>query len=273
MIRKALARIRKRCSGYLHPISAHKLRAALDELLPNQVDVLFVHSSLSSCGRFTAGPNDVIDALKDRAASIGFPTHTYCYPAADNAQAPLFDRTTTPSRNGILTELFRQQPGVIRSIHSTHSVAFRGPDASQLCAGHYQCNTPCGEGTPYQRMLECSAAVLMFGITFHAYTLFHTAEDAAGSPFAYEATTIDPLRVLDEQGNLQTCPSKRQSRAPRRFREAGEHLVNLGLVKKIRLGRDHLYLATNSANVHDYLVDRLRVIPDYLYSTCTAPLA
>lgn len=272
MLRQKLNRICRRCSRFLHPISAQKLSATLNQLIPKPVNVLFIHSSLSSCGRFLAGPSGVIDALSSRTKTLGFPTHSYSYPEPGQ-QAPLFDWKATPSRNGILTESFRQRPGVVRSIHSTHSLAFHGPQSTALCNSHYRCETPCGSRTPYERMVLNAASVLLIGVTFHAYTLFHTAEDSAGSDFAYESATVDHLRVVDEHGNIQTCTSKRQSRVPRRFSQVGEHLVRLGLVRKVPLGRNYLYFVPNCEDVHHYLVEKLRVTPDYLYLSCTKSLA
>lgn len=262
----------KRLSRFATPIAPDLLRRSLDEIIPQKVPLLFVHASLSSCGQFTAGVDDVIDAMNERADTFGFPTHTYCYPPTSCAEGPLFDRTITPSQNGLLTELFRQRSTVIRSVHATHSVAFRGTRAQEICLKHYEYDTPCGKGTPYARMLALNASVLLFGVTFHSYTLFHTAEDNAESAFAYEPGVRDRLRVINEHARIRTTYSRRQSRTPRRFREAGEHLIRLGLAKQIGLGRNYLLFVPDSALVNDYLVSRLRRMPDYLHTTCKLDL-
>jgi aminoglycoside N3'-acetyltransferase len=113
---------------------------------------------------------------------------------------------------------------------------------------------------------------LLFGVTFHSYTLFHTAEDAAGSEFAYEPATVDRLRVVDEQGEQHECLSRRQSRAPRRFKEAGDRLESYGLACRITLGRGNLLFVPDCSRVHDFLVERLKRIPDFLYESCTSSL-
>ena len=61
------------------------------------------------------------------------PTHTWSY---INAENPRFYVDDSPSCVGILTELFRKRPGVVCSLHPTHSVAALGKDAEDFIAGN-----------------------------------------------------------------------------------------------------------------------------------------
>lgn len=267
-----LMKWQKRLQHWINPISPSRLQQTLDSLMPSKVEVLLMHSSLSSCGRFTGGANGVLDDVASRASTLLLPTHTYCYPESSDSVGPVFDAQKTPSRNGALTELFRSRPDTVRSIHATHSLAARGPMAAEIVSGHWQSQTACGRGTPYDKLLDRKGSVLMFGVSFHSYTLYHTAEDAAESPYAYEERTSDKLRVVDENGDVRICPSKRQSRVPRRFALAGEHLVAIGLVKKVPLRRSYLYFVEDCRAVHEYLVKKLKDYPDYLYHNCSTEL-
>jgi aminoglycoside 3-N-acetyltransferase len=244
----------------------------LNQLIGNGSEILFVHASLSSCGRFTAGPGDILCGLREFCDTLAFPTQTYCYPSSSDEAGPLFDPETTPSKTGLLTEIFRMQTGTLRSIHATHSLAASGALAEEICSGHYWHDTPCGSGTPYSRLVQRRAAVLLFGVTFHSYTLFHTAEDASGSEFAYEHGTLDRLRVVDERREQRDCWSRRQSRAPRRFVEAGGLLESGGLARRLTLGRADLLYVPDCSRAHDLLVERLRKTPDFLYQACTSSL-
>jgi aminoglycoside 3-N-acetyltransferase len=269
---RLLLKCRKRLQQWLNPISPTKLQQTIDALIPRKMDVLLMHSSLSSCGRFTGGPRSIIESVSRRTSNLVMPTHTYTYPEAQDSEGPVFDANATASRNGMLTNLFRTSANVVRSIHATHSLAASGPLATELTSGHWLSNTACGRNTPYQRLLDRHAGVLMFGVSLHSYTLFHTAEDAADSPCAYEVETCDRLRVRDEYGQIRVCLSKRQSRVPRRFAEAGENLVTRGMVQKVPLGRSHLYFVPDCMVVHEYLLERLRTFPDYLYYNCSVNL-
>jgi aminoglycoside 3-N-acetyltransferase len=264
-LRRAVQRVSSR-------ISQDELRSTLARLVGGRSDTLVVHSSLSRCGYFTDGPVAVMQALREITGFLVLPTHTYCYPDAPDQAAPVFDAVNTPSRNGVLTELFRLQPDVHRSIHSTHSLAASGLGAPELTLRHYECDTPCGAGTPYDRLLRRGTSALMFGVTFHSYTFFHTAEDASGSSFAYEPDTVDRLRVRTEAGEERICLSRRQTRDARRFAETGELLERAGLVRSAMLREGRLLFAPDCVQVHDFLVERLRRTPDFLYQTCKARL-
>jgi aminoglycoside 3-N-acetyltransferase len=267
--------LQRKAKRFLHrlrtPIRADEMRSAFDHLI-GKAETLLVHTSLSSCGRFTAGPGDVLLGLSEFCDTLMLPTHTYCYPMAPNEAGSLFDREITPSKTGLLTEIFRKQTGTTRSIHATHSLAASGALAEQVCRDHHRHNTPCGADTPYSHLVQRKASVLLFGVTFHSYTLFHTAEDASGSEYAYEQGTLDRLRVVDERGEPCDCWSRRQSRTPRRFAEAGVMLERMGLVRRITLGSGVLLFVPDCSRVHDFLVERLRKCPDFLYQSCARAL-
>lgn len=254
------------------PIRPEQLRSALERLTENRADVLFVHTSFAHCGHFTGGPQDVLRGLSEVCNTLSLPTHTYSYPVSIGEPGPLFDPAKTPSQSGLLTELFRQQPEAVRSIQATHSLAAAGPLADEITRDHYSADTPAGAETPYSRLLEGRASVLLFGVTFHSYTLFHTAEDASGSTFAYEKGILDRLRVIDETGVLRECKTRRQARNPRRFKAAGDLLERVGLVRRVELGQGSLLYVPDCAKAHDFLVERLRKTPDFLLESCRRSL-
>lgn len=256
----------------LTPIGSHRFRSALVSVMGGKQRILFVHSALSNCGHFVGGPERVIEVLREFGDTLCLPTHTYSYPSEPDAVGPVFDPATTASHMGLLAETFRRQPGVVRSIHATHSLAAAGPLAHDICAGHHLCENACGAGTPYERLVRERASVLMLGVSFRYYSLFHTAEWLSGSPAAYERDEINRLRVIDERGEIVECLSRRQGRPVPRFHEAGELMEQAGLVRRAKLGRSHLLYIPDCSVVHDFLVERLMTIPDFLRAHSTAPL-
>lgn len=60
------------------------------------------------------------------------PTHTW---KTINAENPVFDVDNEPACVGILPNLFLKRPGVIRSLHPTHSMAGYGKDAASYLDG------------------------------------------------------------------------------------------------------------------------------------------
>ncbi|HUU97640.1 MAG TPA: AAC(3) family N-acetyltransferase [Phycisphaerae bacterium] len=253
-------------------MSRGALRRALDEVTDGGCQTLYVHSGLSGIGYIFGGPAVAAGVLREFCDNTFLPTHTYCYPSSPEEPAPVFDARNTPSEMGMLAELFRLRPGAIRSIHSTHSLAGEGPLAAEICAGHYECDTPCGADTPYSRLVHRGASALMLGVSFRYYTPFHTAECESDSAFAYETGMIDRLRFIDENDVLQERLRQRQNRFSPRFHEAGALLEQRGFVRRRPLGRSELLFVSDMSKVHEFLVERLRKIPDFLRSTCTSEL-
>src|SRR5205814_935821 len=67
------------------------------------------------------------------------------------ASKPTFDVRRTPSRMGLMTELFRRMPDTVRSLHPTHSVAGWGAHAEELLSTHHLGET-FGETSPFCRI-------------------------------------------------------------------------------------------------------------------------
>lgn len=267
-----VSRAKRLVKRLMKPVSPGALRRALTDLTGGGCEALYVHSGLSSLGHVVGGPNAVVKALSEVCDNLFLPTHTYCYPPSPDHPAPVFDARSTPSEMGLLAETFRRRDGVVRSIHSTHSLAGQGPLAAEICAGHYECETPCGQGTPYSRLVHRGAAALMLGVSFRYYTPFHTAECESGSSSACEIDEVNRLRFLDENAVLAERLSRRQSRVTPRFHEAGALLERRGLARRLELGLGTLLFVSDMSQVHEFLVERLRKTPDFLRSTCTAEL-
>ena len=267
------ARVKRIARRLASPVTGTALRRALDEVTDGGCETLYVHSGLSSLGYMVGGPAVALKALADACDNLFLPTHSYCYPVAPGEPGPVFDAMTTPSQMGLLAETFRQQQDVVRSIHASHSLAGMGRLAQETCSGHYECETPCGEGTPYSHLVRRGAGALLLGVSFRYYTPFHTAEWESASDFAAEPGEIDRLRFIDETGQVRERLSKHQNRTLPRFHEAGEMLERLGFVRRRQLGLSALLFVPDMSQVHEFLVGRLKVHPDFLRSTCSAELA
>lgn len=146
-----------------------------------QGDTLLVHSSFDAFEGFTGKPTDVIAVLQQSVGEQGvlmMPTMGFSGSAVDHAAAnPLFDVKRSPSRMGLLTELFRRSPGVTRSIHPTHPVALWGSDAASVAAGHHLARTPCGQGTPFDTLRLRQGKILLLGASIESLTFYHCLEE------------------------------------------------------------------------------------------------
>ena len=259
---RQLRRLRRRL---LYTISDNVLSETLTQLIQPSPEILFVHSSLSRCGHFSSGPHGILQMLRKHCQTLCLPTHTYCY-TVDGA-TETYDPRCTESRIGAITNTFWRMPGVKRSIHPTHSLAAIGPHSEHLCENHQACETACGSGTPYMRLIDLDAAVLMFGATMNTYTLFHCAEDAANCGYLYEDEPYQ-LSACDELGTIHDVVLRRQDMTvPRRFTEMREELHKAGLLKIMPLGMNELLYLPSSKRVHEYTVNKITEDENHLVAT------
>ncbi|MBF0434264.1 MAG: AAC(3) family N-acetyltransferase [Magnetococcales bacterium] len=143
--------------------------------------VVMVHCSWDGFTGFTGTPRDLIDVLQHWVGDGGtllMPTLPFTGLARDWAESgQVFDVRRTPSQTGVVSEMFRRSRGVVRSVHPTHSVAAWGALAAEMIRDHQGCRTPCGQGSPYAKMLEHDGLNLLLGVDIRALTFFHAVEE------------------------------------------------------------------------------------------------
>jgi aminoglycoside 3-N-acetyltransferase len=184
------------------PVEPAELTAALRRLGVRPGEALLVHSGMDALRPVRGGPVAILAALRE-AVGPGGTLLMPAFPFAERMRAyvatrPVFDPAKTPSRVGLLTEVFRRMPGVERSLHPTHSVAALGPEAAALVRDHHRAPLAFGPGTPFTRLAERGGRVLMLGVSIERLTLVHAAEDALGDafPVAVYAPGAVPLPVV-----------------------------------------------------------------------------
>ena len=144
-------------------------------------ETILIHSSMKSIGPVDGGADTVLDALMEffRPGLLLLPTHTW---RTINAANPVFDVCTSSCCVGILPELFRQRPGVVRSLHPTHSMAGYGQQAVSYLAGEELRNTPCTPGGCYDRLKDVGGKILLVGVTHARNTYIHSIEEVLNVP-------------------------------------------------------------------------------------------
>lgn len=170
-------------------------------------DTVLIHSSMKSIGQVDGGADTVLDAFIEymKDGLLIFPTHTW---AQMNANYNVFDVVNEPSCVGILTELFRKRPGVIRSWHPTHSVAALGQDAAEYVKGEENTNTPCPRHGCWGKLYDRKAKILFIGCGLNRNTIIHGVEEWNGIENRVTAET-EPLKILTPDGKLLDCPQHR----------------------------------------------------------------
>jgi aminoglycoside 3-N-acetyltransferase len=143
-------------------------------------DAVMIHSSMSKIGILEKGPVTIVNALKRYIGPEGLiimPTYPQKGMQEYLENYRIFDVRTTPSKDGAITECFRKSEGVVRSAHPTHPVAAWGNDAAQFVAGHEQCKTPFGVGSPFEKLIKMNAKLMLIGVNFDHLTIIRAMDD------------------------------------------------------------------------------------------------
>lgn len=252
-------------------ITRERLVADLTRVGVHRGDILLVHSSLSRLGHVERGPDAVIDALLEAVGPEGtilMPAYpvtgdwtTYVY------SDPLFDPQRSPSTFGKITDVFWRRPGVLRSLHPTHSVAAYGPHAEYLVRDHEKSQSPFGHTSPFRKLIELNGRILHLGSPFWAITSFHVVEDVVPRfPHKVYLDEPIPMRYLDFEGIEHVVPVKvhdpavpiRIDKVKAKEREIYNYCRERGVVHtgKIGLGTVHLIEAGALEEVLEELVDK-----------------
>lgn len=195
-VRRSWSNLRNRLA---QRVPARLLVRDLKALGLGQGDLVCVHSSLSGMGHIVGGAASVLEALRavvGDAGTLMMPTFT----GGNNTHAyvtsgpPPFDPERTQAATGRLCDTFRQQKGVERSFHPTHSVAAQGPLARELVAGHENSITPFGDGTPYDHLTRRKGKVLL--LNTNGNSLLHRTQEMVDWPNHY-LEELFTLEVFD----------------------------------------------------------------------------
>ena len=138
------------------------------------------------------------------------PEGTLLFPATQLSERPetwlargeRFDVGGAPTTMGLIPELARRQADAVRSPHPTNSVVGLGPGAQTLVAGHGESVYPCGEDSPYYRIVERGGWIVGLGVDTDVLTFVHCVEDILGERFPVETRCpeIYAGRVCDGEG-------------------------------------------------------------------------
>lgn len=193
--------------------------------------VLFVQCSFNDLITLRDSPFALMSALRQLLGNGG----TLLMPAYSTNMQDLpcrpFDVRREPVTTGIVCELFRREPGVIRSLHPRHSICGAGPLAEQILSGHEHCAYADGPGSPFDKLRRMDAQALCLGMAPGFNSFVHWVEDIA--PESYPIPAHDgpyPCELIAADGTVLRKPFFRRA-AGQRKQEAlvGQHLSQRAL--------------------------------------------
>jgi aminoglycoside 3-N-acetyltransferase len=223
-------------------LSLPEFVAQLKELGFTHGATIYLHSSMDQISRRVPGldPLKLIDLLKELIGEDGtllaptFPFRGLQYQYVQRQR--VFNVHSTPSREGLLTELFRRTKGVIRSLHPTHPIAAWGKHSKELLSEHHL-GTAFGQKCPVYKMQNYHGLVTGLGVVpKECFTVYHVAEELHPTTHAMQyATDAFEMTILygDEKIPYQVIPL-RPDRV-RRYDQADRILRKEGIVRYYRV--------------------------------------
>ena len=146
---------------------------------------VLLHSSWDEFYNLKGSPNDFIDAIIE---AIG-PEGTLVMPAYPflRKKESIFDIQRTPTAAGLIPEVFRNYPGVKRSIN-IHSVCALGKHADFLTRDHIHSVTCWDRQSPYYRLSEIDGIVFGIGLgKAFVGTIMHSVDSLLREEIPYFA--------------------------------------------------------------------------------------
>lgn len=210
---------------------------ALTKLGVKKGDIILIHSDIGVFGKLATFDKNfllqsIIDSFKEvvgESGTIVMPTFTYSF-----LKNKPFDVAKSKSTVGTLTEYFRQQPEVKRTIHPTHSVAIWGKYKNSLLN--------IGKGTfnktsIFGKLHELHCKIIFFGVSFHkSCTHIHYIEEIHGVPYRYVKKIKGKIIVDKKEYEYQFLFYCRYAFVINSFLRLEKRLKKVGLLKEVRLG-------------------------------------
>jgi len=215
-------------------VTKEDLFSGLTKLGVGKGDSLIVHSSLSSFGVLEDGARTLIATLQDVVTAAGLlmmPVFTYGIEP--------FDKCSTPSRTGHVTEVFRRAPKVFRSEHPSYSVCLWGNQAYEFSRGH-DTESSFGVGSPMQRLLP-NSKILLVGVDYTACSMIHVGQELSGVRYLDRPKLVS---VLNEDKTISSSKVRRAG-CSLGFNSIALHL-DTAKIKSIHIGGSLLRLVPSS---------------------------
>ena len=237
-------------------------------------EVVMLHSSLSKMGYVEGGAQTVIDSILKVIGDEGtlvmpaFPAigFNYDYLMTD----PVFDISNTPSKMGVITEVFRKMKQVKRSLHPTDSVCALGKQADYLTKDHVNQLTPYNQNSPFYRLCELKAKIILIGVDLNSLTNFHTLEDAV-SDFEYPVyhQTLFDTQLIDESEKTLVMKTKVHNPVFSKKRKCNDFIkpfTDAGFMTSFKIGLANCY-CIEADKLYKWMVENYKLKGITLYTS------
>jgi aminoglycoside 3-N-acetyltransferase len=189
--------------------TSEQLVEELARQLPTEFEILMVHSSFDRLlPMFRGSAKDLVNLLIDFCGpkrTLVMPSFVMggrTYDRSTYFNSRPFDVRSTPSEMGLVAEIFRRTPNVLRSLHPTCSICALGPLGKEMITGHHISRTGMSPDSPYGVMTRRPTTILGIGIEYYrCLTHAHTAGHQMGDDFPIKfASASTQVTLIDYNG-------------------------------------------------------------------------
>lgn len=225
-------------------------------------DVVFVHSDISVFGKLLMFDKKLllqtlIDSIKESVGEEGtiiMPTFTYSFDKNET-----YNIKSTKSTVGVMTEYFRKQREVSRTIHPSHSVAVGGKHKKSLLSIS---KDTFDKNSIFGKLHKLNGKLIFFGTPFHeACTFIHYIEQMHKVPYRYmrkyKGKIIKDGREYEDEFSFYY----KYSFFYTSMLKLETHLLERGLLKKVKVGEGY----TSVIESGDLLKEGLRLLDKDIY--------
>ena len=237
---------------------------AMKKLGVKKGDTLMVHSSLSKLGHVKGGPDTIINGLLESVGNNGtvaLPTFAYSF----RERFPPFDRTTSPSNVGVISEYFRNRKESMRSPSPSHSVSAAGRNAKFITDVNDDLE-PYDINGPFGRLVKLNAKIVFLGCTMGSNSTLHAMEDWHLSYLAPDTVYVKNHNGSQEDQVFLKMPTGHRdfySDSLENPSKITRHLQKRNLIKKTTLGNGNVYMI-ESQKLNEACKDIFNSEPDVL---------
>lgn len=212
---------------------------ALKDLGIQDGDQMFLHTRMFGFGKLNWRAkltkaqifDSVISGFQEVVGESGAVMMTTFSQAAH--ETGVYNVAKTPSEGGALTEYFRQQPGVERSEHPTHSFAIWGSDKDFYLA---EAKSTFGLDSIYGKLYQRDAWLVDWGTGFRSTTYLHLVEAEANLPYRKESEQEIKVVTPTQTYLRKVFKYRKSSRYSVDYRAFEKDLMAKGLLKRVPVG-------------------------------------
>lgn len=227
------------------PIYYEDFINALKKIGVNKGDVLFVHSDISAFGKLATTDREfflqsLVDLFKESVGPQGtiiMPTFTYSF-----CKNETYDVAKSKSTVGTLTEYFRKQKDVERTVQPIFSAAIYGNHKKELLKISKH---SFDKESILGKLHKLRGKMLIFGSLFqHSCTFLHYIEKMHGIPYRYEkkfkGKIIHNSKEYEDEYEYSVRYLNKNVNVD--LTRLEKHLLEKKIMKKIRIGDGEIKL-------------------------------